>query len=304
MGPNDPYFPEQPDNGQGSDFPTPPEPRYPPTGPQYPQYQQYPQQYGGQPYPPQYPGPGYPGGQPPRRRSNAGLIGGIIGGVILLCIIVCAVGFYAFQHSSAAASILTNVHATQTAQVQPTPTSTSLPERIVYQDSLTDSPDGWANDNNCGFQSDGYHVVGTYYCLGPDAAKAGDADIKVTVSPVKTGQSTAYGIVFRHSDSGNFYTFEISPDGQWAFFKIENDSNATPIKNFTSSTAIKTGANTPNDLRVLAIGAHFTFFVNGQQVGSADDATYSSGKSGVTNDDTNSDSQVIFTNFEVLQPNQ
>lgn len=307
--PNEPNYPQQPGNGQGSDYPTPPEPRYPPTGSQYPPYQQpYPQQYGGQqPYPQQYGQQPYPpqyaGQQPPRRRSNAGLIGGIIGGVVLLCIIVCAVGAYAFMKSSAASSILASAHATETAQAQPTPTATSLPEKVVYQDSLTDSPDGWAKDGNCNFKSDGYHVAGTYYCLGPDAVNASDADIKVTVSAVKTGQNTSYGIVLRHSDSGNFYSFEISPDGQWAFFKIANDGNATPIQNFKSSAAIKTGTNAANDLRVLAVGAHFTFFVNGQQVGALDDATYSSGLSGVSNDDSNSDSQVIFTNFELLQPN-
>ncbi|HEX8981345.1 MAG TPA: hypothetical protein VF792_01125 [Ktedonobacterales bacterium] len=312
MGPNDPNYPQQPDfnrqptNGQGSDYPTPPEPRFPPSSPQYPPYQQYPQQYGGQqPYgQQQYPGgPGYPGQQPPRRRSNAGLIAGIIGGVVLLCIVVCAVGVYAFRNSSAATSILTYAHETETAKAGPTPTATMLPEKVLYQDSLTDSPDGWANDHNCNFQSDGYHVVGTYYCLGPDAAKASDVDIKVTVNALKTGQNTGYGIVLRHSDSGNFYTFEISPDGQWAFYKIENDSNATPIQAYKSSTAIKVGTNTSNDLRVVAIGAHFTFFVNGQQVGAADDSTYTTGLSGVSNDDTNTDSQVVFTNFAVLQPN-
>lgn len=302
MEPYDPNGPQQPDygqrppNGRDSEYPTPPEPRFPPP-PQYQQQSQYPQQYGG---PPPYGAP-YQGNRPPRGNRGA-LIGGIIAGILLLCIVVCGVGYFAFERALGTRSILANANATQTAQAQPTPTSTTPPETPVYQDSFTDTPDGWPNDSNCGFQNDGYHVIGQYYCVGPDTTKVSNSDIKVTVQATKIGSNTQYGIVLRHDGSGDFYSFEITPGGQWAFYKVRHDSNATTLQAPRSDTSIKTGTNTSNELRVLAVGSHFTLFVNGKQVGVADDSTYTSGASGVANDDSDNNSEVVFTNFVILQP--
>ena len=332
--PQNPENPQQPNYGQPPEYPTPQQPMYPPQQPGYgqPEYGQpgygqpgygqpgygqpgYPSQqlpgYGQQGYPPQQPGygqPGYPGapypGQPPQQRRNrAGLIAGIVVGVIVLCLVACVGGLAVLGRigQGAASSIITKIAPTETALAQQlTPT---VSETILYQDSFTDSPSGWLNDKNCAFKTDGYHIVGGNACLSPSTVAPTDADIRVTVKAVTTGQNTGYGIVIRRTSAGNFYTFEITPDGQWGMVKFAN-GNGTEVVQFQSDSSINTGSGATNDLRVLVVGSHFTFFVNGQQVGTVDDSTYTQGRTGVVNDDTDAKSEAIFTNFSVAQPAQ
>ncbi|HEX9038431.1 MAG TPA: hypothetical protein VF808_15720 [Ktedonobacterales bacterium] len=315
--PNTPTNPEQPDPGYGT-----PQPGYgqqsqqPGYGqsqypPQYPQpgqgYPQYPQpQYGQPPYQQQgygaTPPGGYPNpyGQPQQpRKSRAGLIGGIIAGVIVVCLLAC--GGVAFALRSGFAGISTSVTATETAlsQAQATPTAN---ETIIYQDTMMDSPQGWLNDAACLPQSDGYHVKGGVVCLGPSTLTPSDVDITVTVKAVKTGSASSYGIAFRRASKGDFYMFEITPDGQWAVRKSVSN-NATPISDYKSDASIHTGANATNVLRVLAVGSHFALYVNGQQVGAVDDSTYASGRFGLSNADDTATDEVVFTSLTVAQPN-
>lgn len=342
-GPTNPQYPQyppqqpgQPGYGQQPEYPTPQQPQpgygqpptYPPSQPGYgqpgygqptypspqpgygqPGYPEQPQGYPGAQYQgyPGYPGgpqPGMPGapGQPPRRRSVGAIIG-IVVGVIIVLVIACLVGLYVLgtRLQGAASSVITNLAPTLTAQAQQLTPSPTL--NVIYQDSFTDTPDGWLNDSHCGFKSDGYHVVGGNACLSPSDVDPTDADIRVTVQAVKTGQNTGYGIVLRRTSSGNFYTFEITSDGQWGLLKFTN-GNGTVIKQFASNSAIQTGSGATNDLRVVVVGSQFTFYANGTQLGTATDSTFANGRTGVVNDDTDSNSEVIFTNFIVATPQQ
>ncbi len=256
--------------------------------------------YGGPP-----PGGGYPGAYPQQpqqpRRSRAPLIAGIIGGIVLLCIVACGVGLYASANGllGAASSITTVLSATETAIAQDvTPT---VNETVIYQDSLTDSPSGWANDSHCAAKADGYHITGGYVCSAPDSASAPNVDVTVTAKGVKTSANTAYAIIFRHESSGNFYSFEVTPDGQWGLYKFVN-GKATALSDYQSDAAIQTGSGVTNEMRVLAVGSHFVFYVNGQQVGVADDSTFTSGGVGLANDDNDVTSDIVFTSLMVAQP--
>ena len=305
--PNTPMNPEQPGQGYGSGQPdygqrTPQpgygQPQYPPPGFGQPQYP--PPGYGQPQYPqPGYGQPMYPQQQPPRR-SRAGLIVGIVGGVLLLCILACAGIYFAGGNAfkNFGSSILQS--ATQTAGA--TQATATVNETVIYHDSLTDTPDGWANDKQCVPKADGYHVSGQIICLAPDSASANDEDITVTVTAVKTGSDTSYGIVFRHASQGNFYTFEITPDGQWGVFKTVN-RHSTAVSDFKSDATIRTGAGASNTLRVLVVGSHFVCYVNGQQVGVADDSTFSTGAVGLVNADSVTTTDVAFTDFSVAKPN-
>jgi hypothetical protein len=334
--PNTPTNPEQPGYPQ-SGYPQQPgygqapqpgygQPQYP--QPEYPQ-PQYPQPGYGQPGPPSQgmgygqpnypsqslgygsppPGGGYPGAYPPQqqppKRSRAPLIAGIIGGALLLCVVACVAvfalggGVQAFMTGLSSGYNSASALATQTAQAQATPT---VSETILYQDSLADSPSGWADDSHCASKSDGYHIGGGYICLAPDSTSISDVDVKVDVKGVKTGSNTSYALVFRHASQGNYYDFEITPDGQWAFYKVVNNK-ATAISDYQSSAAIQTGAGASNEMRVLAVGTHFVFYVNGQQVGEEDDSTFSSsGVVGLGNLDNQDNTVVVFMNLVVAKP--
>ncbi|HEU0027147.1 MAG TPA: hypothetical protein VFQ25_08530 [Ktedonobacterales bacterium] len=330
----------QPQPGYGQPpYPQPqyPQPEYP--QPQYPQ-PQYPQPgYGqpgapsqgmgyGQPGPPSQgmgygqpgypsqtmgyggppPGGGYPGAYPPPqqppKRSRAPLIAGIIGGVLLLCIVACGAlfalggGVSAFMSGFSSGYDSVSASATQTAQAQASPT---VSETVIYQDSLTDSPSGWPNDTHCNAKADGYHIGGGYVCYAPRSAGGPDVDVTVDVKPIKTGSDTAYAIVFRRTSQSNYYNFAITPDGQWAFYKVVN-GKATPISAFQSTAAIHSGAGESNELRVVAVETHFLFYVNGQQVGVEDDSTFTTGLVGLANLDDDTTTEIVFTNLTVALP--
>ncbi len=242
---------------------------------------------------PQYPQPGY--GQPrPPRKSQTPMIAGIVGGIVLLCLVACGVLAYS---SFSIPLVAISASATETALAQ----GASPNETVIYQDSMTDSPAGWSNDSHCAAKADGYHITGGYVCNAPDSASAPNVDVTVTVKGVKTSSNTAYGIIFRHKSSGNFYSFEVTPDGQWGFYKFVN-GNATAISDYQSSAAIQTGSEATNEMRVLAVGSHFVFYVNSQEVSSADDSTFTAGGVGLANDDSDATSDIVFTNLTVAQP--
>lgn len=72
--------------------------------------------------------------------------------------------------------------------------------------------------------------------------------------------------------------------------------------NFQSTTAIQTGSGATNTMRVLVVGSHFVMYVNDVQVGVADDSTFTTGGMGLGNDDSDTTSEVVYTNLTVAQP--
>jgi hypothetical protein len=50
---------------------------------------------------------------------------------------------------------------------------------------------------------------------------------------------------------------------------------------------------------VRAFGSHFTFFVNDQPVGQADDASFATGVTGVLDVSPNDTGEVVFTQFQI-----
>lgn len=244
--------------------------------------------YYGQGAPAGYPAPqlGYPmPQQPPKRKRNLGLIIGI---PVAIVIVLCVGGFAALAY------IGSRIPDTSTTS----PSATSTPSNLLFHDALTKSSheDGWPDDGNCTFSSDGYHVKGSYLCYSP-ANDVSDGSISVQAALVTGSTSRDYGIVFRRTSRGNYYVFAILSSGKWDFYKAVNDS-ASNVVDPKSDSAIKTGLNTTNTLKVTMKGSHFTFFVNGVQVGTADDSSFTSGKSGVAGADN---IDAVFTDYQITK---
>lgn len=285
--------------------PSYPAPSYPmygqPAAPSYPMYGQpapgsvpmmpaY-----GQPAPgsvPFYPQPGMM--QPPARKTNIGLIVGIVALVVVLVIAV--IGTVLLLRIGAASPTPQGppVGATATSAAAATATAGL---NVVFQDSLLSNANGWADDSHCSFQSDGYHVKDGYICYAP-AGNFTDSTVSVQVKQVAGDVHYFYGLVLRRGSQGNFYEFDIDGNGKWAFGKVVNGTY-TEIVPFVAHSAIKRGLNATNTLSVTASSTHFLFFVNGTQVGQADDSTFSSGYCGVEGDDH---LEVVFTNFTIATP--
>ena len=260
----------------------------PPAGNPYPGGQQYPPGYSGPSFQPPFPPPASPYGSPmmplpapPRPARRALLIGGIL---LVVVLVACVGGAYLLQKNRAGLATATPFPGT-------TPGAT-----IIYQDALTSPSSGWSNDNShCFFQDGAYHIKDGYVCYSP-AGNIGDGQITVQTKQLAGSTMVGYGIALRRTSAGNFYEFEIDGDSVWRFAKFVNNQ-FSDITKAVSSPAINGGLNTINSLSVIAQGSHFVFFINGTQVGEADDTTFSTGKAGLRVGDEGV--EVAFNYFQV-----
>ncbi len=185
-----------------------------------------------------------------------------------------------------------------TATSQPTPTQTPAPT-VVFSDPMTSNANGWHEGDGCSFKSDGYHINAAEICFAPFNTPA-DANVSVQATQVSGSVQAGYGLAVHAAPSGNSfngYLFLMAGAGAWTFIKSGSaDSVVVP---FTATAAIHTGLNATNTLEVHIQGSHFDFFINGVQVGQADDSTFTGSISGLVG---NSGADVAFTNYTVTIP--
>jgi hypothetical protein len=83
------------------------------------------------------------------------------------------------------------------------------------------------------------------------------------------GSGRAYGVLFRGTtDLNKYYIFHVNPGGAsplWDVFEIANDAVVRQYDPWQPTTLIKEGWNT---VKIVARGSSFTFYVNGQLLGS------------------------------------
>ncbi len=95
--------------------------------------------------------------------------------------------------------------------------------------------------------------------------------------------SSDYGIYFRNQPGNQqgIYTFFIHPNGTWGAYVYDTiTANQTQIA--SGQTSID--AHALLRITIVVVGSNFTFYINGQRVGTAQDATYSTGTVGVAVD--------------------
>jgi hypothetical protein len=133
----------------------------------------------------------------------------------------------------------------------------------------------------------------------------GDGVYQVEATAVAGPVNNGYGMVFRlDDDADNFYLFKISSDGFVWIGKMVNgglEENRPLVQDWWfESTAVKTGLNETNVLRVQAESGNLIFFVNEQEVGRATDNSFRSGDVGVMAETLGLGGvQVHFDNFTV-----
>jgi hypothetical protein len=131
-----------------------------------------------------------------------------------------------------------------------------------------------------------------------------DATYELEATPIEGTMDNGYGMLFRvDSKAGNFYLFKVSSDGYVYIGLCQNNcaqSTALVDRDWFASPAVKQGHDQTNHLRVLADGPQMTFFVNGAEVGQANDNTLHKGDIGlVVETFTPGGLRVTFDNFNV-----
>lgn len=301
------YAPPQPPYASETQMPT----YIPPVPGQSGQQPQY--------TPPEYsPPPVYtPPSQPQQKRSPARAI--ILAVIALLIILAAAGGFFLYHNNQVAQN---NTNATATARTQANNNATSTAQvatqatasanatataavtshyppftNVALFDPLANGSGSaqWATGNGCQFSGGSYQVsiarAGfNQYCF---AGGTNFSDFAYQVNMTIT-QGDCGGLIFRASDTSNFYIYEVCQQGQYNA-AVEVNGSFTGASNVKSSSAIHKGLNQENTIAVVIQGNTINLYANGQQIDTVTDSTFTQGQVGVFANDVNSTTAVKYS---------
>jgi hypothetical protein len=92
-----------------------------------------------------------------------------------------------------------------------------------------------------------------------------DFDLRVQSKAVAGPLDNGYGVVFRVQDTKNYYLFLISSDGYYRVLRRVNDEEKL-LSEWIPSPLVNQGLDAVNELRVVAQGDTFHFYINGEPV--------------------------------------
>ncbi|MBK7453059.1 MAG: hypothetical protein IPJ46_04860 [Anaerolineales bacterium] len=206
--------------------------------------------------------------------------------------------------------VLSLACSTTTTSATPAPLDLNAPSgSMLFQDDFTQPVTGWdrftASEGTIDYDAGGYRLLvnspETNFWSTPHK---NFADIRLEVDAGKLGgpDENRIGLICRYTGT-DYYFFMISSDG---FYGIGMYSGEKALllgtDELKSDHNIKTGLAV-NHLRADCIGDTLTFYVNGTQVASAQDATLKSGDVGLLAGTFGQPGvDVIFDNFVVLKP--
>ncbi|MGJ8743178.1 hypothetical protein [Polaribacter sp.] len=144
---------------------------------------------------------------------------------------------------------------------------------LPLYDSFSTNNNGWQTEN-----SDDYSVAlnggkliierkkkgGIFISRNVAINTSKDFIIETSISEVKNSISGLYGITFGRKNSANEYSFLIS--GSSYLYRKFVENKYTKIIPFTESTAIKTGKNGINIIKIVKSGNLLRFYINNQYV--------------------------------------
>jgi len=139
------------------------------------------------------------------------------------------------------------------------------------------------------------YLVGTFLTGIPGQSYPNNYVIQVQLASLS---SADYGIYFRNQPGSlqGVYTFLIHSNGTWSSYVYDNLTGAATELTNGQLPGNVSGTITIN---VAVVGSHFTFYVDNQLVGQANDSTYSTGTVGLAVDEGGT---IIASNFALYQP--
>ncbi len=140
----------------------------------------------------------------------------------------------------------------------------------------------------------GSSLAGTLLLTLPQNAGSYPSNYVVEAQLQQASSSRSdFGIYFRNQpgNAAGIYTFLLHPDGSWSSYVYDNQTG-TPTQIDSGGTVAN--AYSPLTLDVVVQGAQFTFYVNGNKVGSVHDSTYLTGTAGIA---VEAGGSVFATNF-------
>jgi hypothetical protein len=194
----------------------------------------------------------------------------------------------------------------------PAPDDSSSSGSVIFSDDFSSPQWGTGTDTDSAVEyvgnalnfvvfTDNYFVWST-----PDDQVYSDIHMDVTVVNNDTDSTTAFGLVCNKSTGNDFYYLAITPAGQYAIAKAvsgETDVFLTNNDEWADSGLIAVNASS------YRVGADckngsLTLYVDGQEVASVDDSSYSSGRVAVfawSGEEVGITTDVSFDDFEMTQ---
>jgi len=219
----------------------------------------------------------------------------------------------ATAHAQATTTAIAHITATAQAQARATAgvIQTATSGKTAYQDALNNanSPGTlaaqWDTNNQCTFQSDGYHVTeGVNLVNFHGCREAGNPYQNATISvDMKINSGHTGGLFFRvNTDILNRYAgylFEVDSKGNYKISVMSYTTvTALPGHDWTQSASLKQGAK--NTLLVIVRGNTFLFYANGAFLTQVTDATYSAaGDIAFLATTTDTPADVVYSNLKV-----
>lgn len=97
---------------------------------------------------------------------------------------------------------------------------------------------------------------------------AKDFVIETSMARTSNSENGLYGFTFGRKNSSNEYSFLLSGNGSYMYRKFDNDVYKKIIP-FTQTSAIKTGLNQYNSIKIVKSGSLLRFYINDQYVNEA-----------------------------------
>lgn len=184
----------------------------------------------------------------------------------------------------------TSSDASESSAVPPTaaapPPTESSP--VVFSDDFSDPNSGWTRLDDENAVAD--YVDGAYQVLirvpdwqewGLAPGGYGDARLEVDATKVGGSDNNEFGLMCRYQDPANFYALMINSEGYYGIVRIQDDvQERLGAEGQQWSEAILQGEAT-NHIRADCVGDRLTLYVNGQEIFSAQDSTWTAGDVGV-----------------------
>ncbi len=124
-----------------------------------------------------------------------------------------------------------------------------------------------------------------------------DAVIEANGYLTKGAGKYEYGIVFRANTDGTaYYVFTVTNDGKYNVSIYKNDAY-TDLIPYTESSAVH--VNGDNFFQVVLRGSEFDFYLNGEYLNHASDASYASGVAGLFFYNAEPNAEVSFDQFTI-----
>ena len=160
--------------------------------------------------------------------------------------------------------------------------------QVLFEDDFSDPGSGWdIVEGVTDYHEGSYRIFAAEpthdYWANPGRHFGGDVRIDVDATKAGGPEDNNFGVLCRYSqeDGFNYYSFQISSDGYAWITRVDNGEAVGISSEQMQSVDFIVPGEATNHLTVYCTGDQLSLWVNGENVASATDSTYSDGDIGL-----------------------